>query len=687
MTGLYINYYKTSYIQRFEDLKIDNGINIEDDYIDPNLFNSLLPNDDEIILIYIKKEAEGKNVLSFKRYDYQHPLKEPTTFDKYSQSNYIRDDICEKPKYMQSMFINSPINYDFKDNLLMKVYPNEKYYKYQQDIITIIACDKNNSEVEYQAKKIVMPQCLNILNKINGIEKNNLFTFTHDKTKIVLDIYNDPNSKSLRNVEIHFFDSFLYNNVLIIQAIQDRKRQPPIVRSSTIFNPEKIEFSKTMNFKKGKKYQIPYQIIISSPHYLKSDLCYFEFYYEDPENKEGEEVVEEECSVKNCKECQGNICIECDENIIGIQLDKENNECICDVKNGFNKEPNTTINMCTCKNNYSFYEGIQKCLHDYILNNGPYCVTEKDERSSIYIYGYQPSGMAKYYEDGLPYCRKPPMQMCNTKTWFKLGQYEFKYAKINKCVYILYKNKIVMYSNKSACKYSYYDYKNCMNVNINNENEYNNALKNAYEYIRDDANNSLIINETNITFYILNPYTYKSFSSVQPSPKCIQKVKEINNLPSLLIFVANIKRKDTISTQVEYSFYNPVPEFMNEELNMSCCSKVGNNTEYNSTEYNNTLKRRLQSDIGNISNPNYDIDIDEIIIYEQVDWSEQQSQINNEMIVKLDIDIFDSGGDFYNDICYSFSTPDNISNIPPNVDIYPEGRKTIFYFDEAICAT
>ena len=97
MTGLYINYYKTSYIQRFEDLKIDNGINIEDNYIGPNLFNSLLPNDDEIILIYIKKEAEGKNVLSFKRYDYQHPLKEPTTFDKYSQSNYIRDDICEKP--------------------------------------------------------------------------------------------------------------------------------------------------------------------------------------------------------------------------------------------------------------------------------------------------------------------------------------------------------------------------------------------------------------------------------------------------------------------------------------------------------------------------------------------------------------------------------------------------------------
>ena len=499
MTSLYINYNKTSYILRFEDLKIDYGINIEDNYIESNLFNYLLPNNDEIITIYIKKGAEGKNLLLLKKYDHQHPLQTQTSFDKYSLSNYFRDDICEKPKYMQSKFILSPINYDTNDKQIMEVNPDEKYYKYQQDIITVISCDKNGSEVEYQVKKFEMPQCLNILNKINGIEKNNLFTFTENKIKVVLDIYNNPNLKSLRNVEIQFFDSYLYNTFLIIQAIQDGKRQPPIARSSTIFNPQKIEFFRTINFKKGKKYQIPYKIKITSPYYLTSDLCYFEFYYEDPKN---EEALNDECSVKHCKECQSNTCIECNENIIGIKLDKENNECICDVENGFNKEPNITINMCTCKEGYSFYEGITKCLPDFVLNNGPYCITGQDERSSKYIYSYMPSGMAKYYENGLPYCRKPPLQICNTPTWFKLGEHVFKSAKVNKCVYILYKNKIVMYSNKTECEYTYYDYKNCMNVNINNENEYNKAIKDAYEYIPDDDKNSLIINESTIFIFI-----------------------------------------------------------------------------------------------------------------------------------------------------------------------------------------
>ena len=231
----------------------------------------------------------------------------------------------------------------------------------------------------------------------------------------------------------------------------------------------------------------------------------------------------------------------------------------------------------------------------------------------------------------------------------------FKSAKVNKCVYILYKNKIVMYSNKTECEYTYYDYKNCMNVNINNENEYNKAIKDAYEYIPDDDKNSLIINESNITFYILNPYTSKSFSSVQLSPICIQKVKEINNLPSLLIFLANIKRNDTISTQVEYSFFNPVPEFMNEELNISSCSEL--ESLYNNTDNNYTSKRGLQSGIGNNSNTDYEIGIDEIIINEQVDWTKTQTQIIDELQVKRDIDIFDSSSDFYNDIFYIFSTP------------------------------
>ena len=44
------------------------------------------------------------------------------------------------------------------------------------------------------------------------------------------------------------------------------------------------------------------------------------------------------------------------------------------------------------------------------------------------------------------------------------------------------------------------------------------------------------------------------------SPYCISQIEEENNLPSLLIFIASIKHKDSISTQVEYSFFNSVPD-------------------------------------------------------------------------------------------------------------------------------
>ena len=47
------------------------------------------------------KGAENKNLLLLNRYDYQQSLKVQTSFDKYTLSNYLREDICENPKYMQ----------------------------------------------------------------------------------------------------------------------------------------------------------------------------------------------------------------------------------------------------------------------------------------------------------------------------------------------------------------------------------------------------------------------------------------------------------------------------------------------------------------------------------------------------------------------------------------------------------
>ena len=686
MTSLYMNYHLTSFILRFEDLGIYYGINIEDLYIEPNLFNYLLPNNEEFIIIYIKKEPEGKNLLLLNRYDYQHSSQTQTKFERHSLSNYLREDICENPKYMQSMFITPLINYDANDKQIIESHQNEQYYKYQRDIGVVISCAKNNRVVEYETKKIAIPQCLNILDQINGIDKNNLFTFTQDKVRIVLDINNNPNLRSLRNVEIQFFDSNIYNKILIVLISQDGKSSINIERETTIFNPVKIEFFRTMNFKIGKTYKIPYRIKqidfsgISSSSHLTSDYCYFEFYYE------GEE--ENDCTINYCKECVNNICMECNEDIIGIKLDKDKNECICNEDNGFNKFPKSEINMCVCKKEYSFYEDIKRCLPDFVLNSGPYCITGQDELSSLNIYSYIPSGMAKYYKYGLPYCRIPKKLGCDKEIWFKLGEHIFYSAKIDNCIYIIYNNKIVMYSNRYDCEYIYYDYKNCFNIDINNEEDYYAKLNDAYEYIPDDNNGSLIIKEDNITFYILNPYTSKSFSSVQLSPICIEKVKEAFNLPSILIFIANLKKKDSKSTQVEYSFFNSVPEFMNQELNISSCNDVAllniNNT------YDIPLeKRQLQFDLGNNTNNftiidnnfgNYILSIDDIIIYVQINWTEIQKKIIEELYNKREINIFNSSIDFYNDVCNMFTTPEN-------TDMYLQERRNTYYISDAICET
>ena len=73
-TSLYINSYNMTFILRFEDFKVDYGINIEDIYIEPNLFNHLIPNNDEIIVIYIMKGFDGNNLLLLNRYDYENRL-------------------------------------------------------------------------------------------------------------------------------------------------------------------------------------------------------------------------------------------------------------------------------------------------------------------------------------------------------------------------------------------------------------------------------------------------------------------------------------------------------------------------------------------------------------------------------------------------------------------------------------
>jgi len=703
VTSGYINNDLYSYINKNDAIEQYNGINIEDQYIDPNLLNSLIPNNQYLIITYIMKNYEGKNLLILNSYDYNKELKTKTKFDKFSSSNYLRDDICENPKYMQSMFITSFINYESRDIFE----PDKQYYKYQKDIATIITCDNGNGNVFYEAKKIQMPQCLNILNEINGM--NDSFIFVKDDDEIVLEINDNPNYKSLRDVEIEFQDSIYYKTLIMVQAI---KNGIPINIDKTmkLAEIEELKFMNSIFFRPGMMIQIYYRIKqtrdsnTSLSCHLSSDLCYFQFYYEKPEAGE----KEEECPF--CKLPYKGKCLECEKDILG--LNKKDNECgcQCNEKDGFDPEPDLNINMCLCKKGYSFYKNISQCLPVPVLNDTHYCTSRNDSISLISIYDDLKDGEAICYVNGIPKCcnestsnsesitpsntpstsiqspSNTPLTSiqttftpiipddCTKNKWFSLGQYIFYYIKIEQCVYIFYGNTLEMYSNRSDCDYiEGYDYKKCLDIDINNESDYYNILDKAYEYKPDDDNTSKIIKENNITFYLLNNYTEKNknFSSVQLSQKCIEKVKEAYNLSYLLIFIANIKIENKISRQVEYSFYYPTPEYIYQEINISSlCYKPKDKP-------NNSIKRTLEVAEQWKNNNNYSVDVDEILVNVQVDFNSEQMKKIIELRNK-NINIFDSSEDFYLDVCFNYTTPQN-------TDIYLENRKEKYYINDFLC--
>jgi hypothetical protein len=473
------------------------------------------------------------------------------------------------------MYVNSFIKYDDYDKEYMRENPDNKYYKYQKDIATVISCDKGDGTVFYEAKKIQLPQCLNILDEINGF--NNSFIFTKDIVKVSIDFEKNPNYKSLRNVQIEFLDSNLYNTVLIIQAAKTVDRSQPFLsgNKTDLSKYDRLEFSKTKNFREGKTYQIPYRILKtgsdknSSSCHLPSDICYFEFH-----NKK--EIEEGDVDCPYCEfRYDNDTCYKCEE-LTNIKLKNEPCGCLCDENEGFNSIPRMDIKMCVCKKGYSFYKDINQCLPDTSLNNGHYCIKSRDEKSLIYIYDDLTENISKCYEDGLPKCCKKnetneteTLPSCNKTEWFKLGSEKFYSYKIRKCVYIIYNKNIVMYSDKSDCAYfDKNEFNDCSGLNIKNKEEYYSALENAYEYNSNDTNNSLLITTPKATFYLLNSYTEK-LSTVMLSQACMDKVKEGYNFQNLLIFIATLKKPGFISTQVEYSFYNPNPEKINEKLDIS----------------------------------------------------------------------------------------------------------------------
>ena len=118
-------------------------------------------------------------------------------------SHFLKDDICSNPKYMQTNLVTSFINYNQNDKSIINKYGEENYYKYQKDVVSLIACLNKDNKVEYEPKKIVLPQCLNILDEINN-KSFHVIEFTQNKNKTVFDIYGDPKFVSLRNYSMQF---------------------------------------------------------------------------------------------------------------------------------------------------------------------------------------------------------------------------------------------------------------------------------------------------------------------------------------------------------------------------------------------------------------------------------------------------------------------------------------------------
>ena len=160
----------------------------------------------------------------------------------------------------------------------------------------------------------------------------------------------DRKHKMNKNV-IDYYIARVYNNIIIVQGVKNNMNLDPIEKAITYYDIERLEFTRTINFRPGKTIEIPYRIKqtgfngLSTSCHLTSDLCYFKFHYEEPEK--------EVC--KFCRIIKNEKCSKCEKDIIGLIPKDYGCDCHCDAEKGFNEEPNDDKKICPCKENYSFY--------------------------------------------------------------------------------------------------------------------------------------------------------------------------------------------------------------------------------------------------------------------------------------------------------------------------------------------
>ena len=680
-----------SFISIADKSKIYYGINVEDFYIDQYLFNHLVPNEKELIAIYTLKTGNDMSLI-MTRYNFSESNKFHR-FQEYSLSNYLRDDICLKPKHIQSIFVNSFINYSQKDQDEMDKPSNsdKQYYKYQKDIVTLLACENDQKNVYYEYKKIIMPQCLNVLDEINGMAFHK-FSFSPESDSITLEIETDPNLKSLRGTTIEFLplNINLDNMPLIFGVMTDKTNYTyniSLNKINTFTNVTGIKIFKTINYRSNKPLIIPYRIKQTKTEgnalkcHLTSDECKLELTLPSDDLK---------CNIPYCIICLQLKCLKC-EDIKGMVL--RNNTCFCDIYKGLKKDPERfkyNIKRCVCQDNYSFFNNITFCMPNTILEKN-YCIFDIDEVTLIPIYKELIPPNVCHYEDGLCYCesRNKTIFPTNTdndiclyenKIWFKYEGNTFYYAKINKCIYVFNDNQLLFYSNENDCSFNqlnrYINYiSECLNgLFVKDEKGYNEFIKNSKEYHPNEENVTIYKEIDNMTFHLGSEYNSNNFSKVEISKNCTSILKEsytINNDSNLLIFIVDIKRNETRSRQVEFSVYNPEPSKINEKLNLNLCLLNEN--------YENDENNRRMEELDIITNTSKNTNESEIIrIIPPVDWNEKELEYIEELYINNSINLFDPTHPFYNDFCYKYKTPNNS-------DIYLADRRKKYYINEILC--
>ena len=421
---LYSLYRKSLYISlvpMFANLELYFGISIKDDYIESNLFNYLIEQD-EMILIFI-----NNYYLTMVRVDYSEQNKLFKTFNDIKKLGYYSEklNICKTPKYMQSTYFYNLIKYNSNDQAIVNS-KEKSHFIYQKDIATIVSCSNSNldNDILYNPTVIEVPQCINDLDSLNGNIVHLINFYAQIKT-IIYDIYGDPRLKSFRNVGIMFYPIEEDYQGLITYQIKLKNQTSYInTKENTIYKDiTHISFTRLIEryipiFKKPfhLKYRL-FNLNTSEPNKinnLSSKKCFFQIkffpykkYYLDEEEfggkKEddfklsdtisiGTEGIHEICTIDFCSKCEKvgkEKCLKCDTSEIEVIVQDTNEEsdtyglCICNVSKGFYKKP--SYNQCICQERNAYYKSTNLCLPKEELENGPFYV-EKDDITDIPIY-------------------------------------------------------------------------------------------------------------------------------------------------------------------------------------------------------------------------------------------------------------------------------------------------------------